>query len=464
MTSESDKGGEGRGLPVGFAWSTYYGASSLAKGSAERVAEATATGAWCVYVGAKRIEGQVEGATATARFYGAQAAAEAALWARDGFGVGEVRGRFVAHGQGFGLPGDWRTKAVRAAPGGHDVDAVREGVEVDAVRAPVAADDNDPQAGGPALSLAQIRERYPEAWARARETTAREASALPVEPLPLDAPPAPAAGEELARLLRDLPYRIAYARQAAVDPEPLDAAILDLAAGAEALLAERERAADQNAALEHDIDEAHAALDGADVPVGVLDERAAAAAREIVALRARVAELEAERLYASGVEQRTVLALVDKVGTMEEQAKAQPPAVAGLLAAVEAEWETATLTAGEAKGGSARESHNIGRADGLRRAASLIAAHLGGAPSPLARVAAEAMALSPDDDSIYSPASMSDTYGKIRRLCEEDPEEGDEGIDDMVIARRDLARIARVALAGMLACDAAPADGAKGGA
>ena len=55
------------------------------------------------------------------------AAAESALWARDGFGVGEVRGRFVAHGQGFGLPGRWRTKAVRAVPGGHEVDAMREG-------------------------------------------------------------------------------------------------------------------------------------------------------------------------------------------------------------------------------------------------------------------------------------------------------------------------------------------------
>lgn len=38
--------------------------------------------------------------------------------------------------------------------------------------------DDDPQAGGPALTLEQIRERYPEAWARAEKAARRVGDAL----------------------------------------------------------------------------------------------------------------------------------------------------------------------------------------------------------------------------------------------------------------------------------------------
>lgn len=60
------------------------------------------------------------------------------------------------------------------------------------------------------------------------------------EPAPRE-PSAPNDADELARLLPDLPHRIAYARQAARDEEPLDVAIRELADGAELLLAERDR-------------------------------------------------------------------------------------------------------------------------------------------------------------------------------------------------------------------------------
>ena len=78
-----------------------------------------------------------------------------------------------------------------------------------------------------------------------------------------------------------------------------------------------------------------------------------------------------------------------------------------------------------------------------------------GAPSPLARVAAEVCAL---------PAEMPTFYASVDSV-----EDGLHAVDMLIgdheLPRRDrLARIARVALAGMLACDAAPVDGTKGGA
>ena len=120
MESESDKGGEGRGLPVGWAWSYFHGVASLAKiDGGPRIAEATPDGHWALGTASAYSATPRPGETLLAA---AQAAAEAALWACDGYGTGEARGRFVAHGQGFGLPGRWRTKAVYAVEGGHEID------------------------------------------------------------------------------------------------------------------------------------------------------------------------------------------------------------------------------------------------------------------------------------------------------------------------------------------------------
>lgn len=63
----------------------------------------------------------------------------------------------------------------------HALGCARPGYHPAPVAKPAPSDD-DPTAGGPALTMAEIRERYPEAWARAREATAREASALPIDP------------------------------------------------------------------------------------------------------------------------------------------------------------------------------------------------------------------------------------------------------------------------------------------
>lgn len=103
----------------------------------------------------------------------------------------------------------------------------------------------------------------------------------------------PEPSDELARLLPDLPHRIAYARQAAKDDEPLDVAVRELARACELLLAERDQwsAYARTADLMLDKgEEAHART-------GAL---AAEMDREIVALRARVAELEARQLEAAG--------------------------------------------------------------------------------------------------------------------------------------------------------------------
>ena len=143
MTSESGKGGEGRGLPVGVEWHYVEGTGGallrLIKDPDDILAAARADGTWDAWGAgvSRRIRANVHAQRRPDEtlLAAAQREAEAALWARDGFEVGEVRGRFVAHGQGFGLPGDWRTKAVRAAPGGHDVDAVR--VEAAAEPAPI---------------------------------------------------------------------------------------------------------------------------------------------------------------------------------------------------------------------------------------------------------------------------------------------------------------------------------------
>ncbi len=77
-------------------------------------------------------------------------------------------------------------------------------------------------------------------------------------------------------------------------------------------------------------------------------------------------------------------------------------------------------------------------------------------PSPLERALAEVVALSPDDDSIFAPEHFSTAFNAIRDLVRDDP-----ATDNATPAevRRDLACIARVALAGIVACDAAPADG-----
>jgi len=111
-----------------------------------------------------------------------------------------------------------------------------------------------------------------------------------------------------------------------------------------------------------------------------------------------------------------------------------PPAVAGLLAEMQ----------------EARES---GEDCGMREAIEMVREHLGGPPSPLARVAAEVCAL-PDDNA------RLDAIGRLRSIANGARLETLAPVDP----RAALKTIARMALAGMLACDAAPADGAKGGA
>ena len=85
-----------------------------------------------------------------------------------------------------------------------------------------------------------------------------------------------------------------------------------------------------------------------------------------------------------------------------------------------------------------------GKGEGLREAARLIAATLG-APTPLDRAVAEVVAV-PDDGGPLADAF--DRIGEVLDLV------GDESTPEGT--RRALAKVARVALAGMLACDASP--------
>lgn len=557
--SESDKG-EGRGLPVGWGWRPRTGAFNDGEvdlyppGAEEGAERATVypSGKWETWEDGHSAVRVTEGTAADSA--AAQAAAEAALWATDGYGTGEVRGRFVAHGQGFGLPGRWRTKAIRRVDGGHEVDAVREGVEVGAAHAPSGqavvaewccslckwhgatperialgrrcpschgeaslwidysfADEDAVRAPSAVEPAAAIDESTP----LQREFTALRdagfAPPAPAEPAPVDGetlgewrsragqpgddtsaassiawwngrwapiaacvpgpvvsgegepaprePSAPTDGAELARLL---PGLLDYCAAVLAEPDEDTRSRLGvgkhLALACSLLLAERERVSAILQALFSDV---ATPIELATHTTELLEE----AARETDKLRARVAELE-------------------------EQAKAPPPAVAGPLAAarpIVASFALAMeerMRANDHKGGwkedaaaalfyrLREESMELQFALGeqgiptsIRREAADVAnfammiadnfggleaahptAHLGGAPSTLARVAAEVCALV--DGALPDDTAPEDVVALIISEAEDDWPALDED------CRPRLATLAAMALAGMLACDA----------
>ena len=128
-------------------------------------------------------------------------------------------------------------------------------------------------------------------------------------------------------------------------------------------------------------------------------------------------------------------------------------AVAALLARVKRAWDGAKNES-ETHPNRERATYCDGTAHGLKEAHRMIREVLG-TTSPLDEVVAEVLALSPDDDSAFAPEHSSTAYNEIRSLCVDLPDDGD-GADDAAAARRDLLRIARVAIAGALTFAPAP--------
>ena len=470
MTSESGKGGEGRGLPVGVEWHYVEGTGGallrLIKDPDDILAAARADGTWDAWGAgvSRRIRANVHAQRRPDEtlLAAAQREAEAALWARDGFGVGEVRGRFVAiafeEAEHFvlfsapvslpGLPGLWRLTAARehdgarvevdavkvplyrcagsACPGlpyrasehAHPVACVGEegGVEVDAVRAPVPA--RCPACGAilPATGIGC------ESCGWMGEPLPGDDERAPVEPATCE-PSVPTDDDELARLLPGLAEDIERTR--VVLGRDGDACWHRTARACELLLAER-------AVLARSFGDA---LKREDRAFGLRVAFEQGRATE----RARIAELEAALAAEKEAHQACHAERVryhDTAARLEAErlaASATPPphTVAALLARVEAEavpdrstWRDYTR--------------------GLNKAADIIRATL--TPSPLDGVVAEVCAL---------PAEMPTFYASVDSV-----EDGLHAVDMLIgdheLPRRDrLARIARVALAGMLACDAA---------
>lgn len=445
MSSEQDsKGSEGRGLPRGWGWRATrvdpramrlmpidaHSASDL------EIAFAYQDGTWTIYEvkagGALIGEGGGLGGLAAA-----QAAAEAALWRCDGFGVGEVRGlplpAILPYKQTPtalpGLAGLWRVTRWALA-------SIGEGVEVDAVRAPVPA--RCPACGAilPATGIGC------ESCGWMGEPLPGDDERAPVEPATRE-PSVPTDDDELARLLRGpdgarLDDDIATVRNHA--PEIWSGTrehVLRVARACELLLAERERMArepqrpspDRAAWLLH--------------PVSSTGRQTIAASQydelrgEAVALRARVAELEAElsaERVLSDEAFRACIPLRGRVAMHEEKiaeltATPPPGKVAALLARVEAEavpdrstWRDYTR--------------------GLNKAADIIRATL--TPSPLDGVVADVLALAPAlADVSGGPGKVADAWRDIARETREP--RGRDG----------LLTIAMMAMYGALACDAA---------
>ena len=547
MTSESGKGGEGRGLPVGVEWHYVEGTGGallrLIKDPDDILAAARADGTWDAWGAgvSRRIRANVHAQRRPDEtlLAAAQREAEAALWARDGFEVGEVRGRFVAHGQGFGLPGDWRTKAVRAAPGGHDVDAVRVEAaaepapiveagpfcEWDLCRAPLSgpprpgcgspyqhnADDDGPPPldAPPAPATKPWREMSDAEQIDATKARARQlgfvirdprddkpAPREPPAPAPAapaadrmarvfeiarrwyvspdgsdegraaalaeiarvvgEAPPAPAAGEELARLpslddlLPGLPEDIATAKAVASLQlgEPHRGAVAHVADACSLLLAER-------AVLARGFGEI---LKREDRAFGLRVAYEQGRATE----RARVAELEAASVK-SREQDRTILAglraLEEQIEPHSLDGETAEATLARLLSAPTGHTVSALLAQVDGAVSNTRtatDDYLTGSRDAYITCARLIREHLGGPPSPLARVAAEVMACH-TDHGIGSSLPPADYFASIRDLAN-----GEEATG--ISSDRDrFEMIGALTLAGMLACDAAPVGGAKGG-
>ena len=145
MSSDSNsKGGTGRGLPVGWGWREDEDGFAVRLyppgcGSLDYSAAVYRDGSFVAYRdarGSDEIASEDRASRSSEAIAAAQREAEAALWAHDGFGVGEVRGRVLTCDQYVavilcaptalpGLPGVWRVTAVRPVEGGIEVDAVR---------------------------------------------------------------------------------------------------------------------------------------------------------------------------------------------------------------------------------------------------------------------------------------------------------------------------------------------------
>ena len=488
MMSSNSKSGEGRGLPVGVEWHYVEGTGGallrLIKDPDDILAAARADGTWDAWGAgvSRRIRANVHAQRRPDEtlLAAAQREAEAALWARDGFEVGEVRGRFVAiafkEAEHFvlfsapvslpGLPGLWRLTAARehdgarvevdavkvplyrcagsACPGlpyrasehAHPVACVGEegGVEVDAVRAPVPA--RCPACGAilPATGIGC------ESCGWMGEPLPSDDERAPVEPATRE-PSVPTDDDELARLLPGLAEDIERTR--VVLGRDGDACWHRTARACELLLAERERMAAR-------VEEAERKLDD----VAALQRTTAA---DLDAARAQLRIVQAGRedvwhWQGDGRDDPASLScpVVMSAETLRGLLAAPPPAAAGLLAAVEQAakpWRSVPSDFAYDPG----KAHANGRVQAYEEAASLITAHLGGAPSPLARVAAEVMVRAEGFADQRHPGAWLDLARETA-----DSQDGNHRLNAL--------ECAGLCLRAMLACDAAPADGAKGGA
>lgn len=477
MTSKSECGEQGRGLPVGWGWREQVGARILegpGHMGALHLARAHFAGDWQAG-DEKSIAVPNRGETLLAA---AQREAEAALWRVDGFGVGEVRGlRVGLHLDTvtdlidtrcpvalLSLPGEWCVTRAQPVEGGVEVDAVRAPAEP--IRIAVGAPDplglgvgeHDAPGGGPCSCGA---------WHRA--PVAEPAPLSKTGPsckwelcrAPLSSPPRPGCGARHHHDADDAAEPAPREPSAPTDadpPRPLP---------------------DRAAWLLH--------------PVSSTGRETIAASQyeelraEAVALRARVAELEEEladkERHLSTQRERAEDA-EEEVAELTATLEATPPpgTVAALLAVV----DRITFDAPDDKpNGPAEEAidslcalldpeafpymadANVARrvralnglmaklctasADDcrdLRVAAEGVRATLG-APTPLDRAVAEVCALLPRE-------YPEDPHGLpvLRARRKLDAALADLGEGDVLGARVSIADAAADLLAGMLACDA----------
>ena len=280
MSSDSNsKGGTGRGLPVGWGWREDEDGFAVRLyppgcGSLDYSAAVYRDGSFVAYRdarGSDEIASEDRASRSSEAIAAAQREAEAALWAHDGFGVGEVRGRVLTCDQYVavilcaptalpGLPGVWRVTAVRPVEGG---------IEVDAVRAPVEP--------APVIEAGPFCE-----WALCRAPLsgpARPGCGSPYmhkgEPAPREpSAPTPDASAELAALLLALRPAIPLV----LGWFSVSSPAYRLARAVELLLAERARRSRADAA-----EQFYEALRGRDAEIVALRARADEAERKLAA-------------------------------------------------------------------------------------------------------------------------------------------------------------------------------------
>ena len=526
MTSESDKGGgEGSGLPVGFAWEDYVDGRSRLVGTitGERITLATAfpNGGW--RAGVSSAHNVTKPRASETLLAAAQREAEAALWRAGAFGWGlcsahqvPVEGCHVCDlGTFTSLPVAEPAPIVEAGPfcewdlcraplsgpprpgcgspyqhnadddGPPPLDAppapatkpwreMSDAEQIDATKARarqlgfVIRDPRDdkpaprePPAPAPAAPAADRMARVFEIarrWYVSPDGSdeGRAAALAEIARVVGEAPPAPAAGEELARLpslddlLPGLPEDIATAKAVASLQlgEPHRGAVAHVADACSLLLAER-------AVLARGFGEI---LKREDRAFGLRVAYEQGRATE----RARVAELEAASVK-SREQDRTILAglraLEEQIEPHSLDGETAEATLARLLSAPTGHTVSALLAQVDGAVSNTRtatDDYLTGSRDAYITCARLIREHLGGPPSPLARVAAEVMACH-TDHGIGSSLPPADYFASIRDLAN-----GEEATG--ISSDRDrFEMIGALTLAGMLACDAAPVGGAKGG-